>query len=149
MTSQGSGAWMMSRGLDETERGRTKRRSTGGLRRLSFGFGFERGKAWTGCDGPWAVIFVLVGSFAVKMGYPVLLVLDRINHNNMKTNHQEKSKESITMETHDFSPEVHVLAGTLRPHCVDHHFVVRQLIGNLKPSSPRAPQEPTVSEVTQ
>jgi hypothetical protein len=33
----------------------------------------------------------------------------------MKTNHWEKSKESITMETHDFSPEVHVLAGTLVP----------------------------------
>jgi hypothetical protein len=33
----------------------------------------------------------------------------------MKTNHQEKSNESITMETHDFSPEVYVLAGTLVP----------------------------------
>jgi hypothetical protein len=31
----------------------------------------------------------------------------------MKTNHREKSNESITMETHDFSPEVHVLGGTL------------------------------------
>jgi hypothetical protein len=67
----------------------------------------------------------------------------------MKTNHREKSKESITVETHDFSPEVHVLAGTLRPRCVDHHFVVRQLIDNPKPSSPRAPQESTASEVTQ
>jgi hypothetical protein len=38
---------------------------------LSFGFGFERSKAWAGCDGPWAVIFVLVGDFAMKMGYPV------------------------------------------------------------------------------
>jgi hypothetical protein len=35
---------------------------------LSFGFGFERSKAWAGCDGPWAVIFVLVGGFAMKMG---------------------------------------------------------------------------------
>jgi hypothetical protein len=33
----------------------------------------------------------------------------------MKTNHREKSKESITMEIHDFSPEVHVLIGTLVP----------------------------------
>jgi hypothetical protein len=45
--------------------------------------------------------------------------------NNMKTNHWEKSKESITVEAHDFSPEVHVLADTLRPHCVDHHFLVQ------------------------
>jgi hypothetical protein len=67
----------------------------------------------------------------------------------MKTNHREKSKKSITKVTHNFSPEVHMLAVTLRPHCVDHHFVVRWLIGNPKPSSPRAPQEPTASEVTQ
>jgi hypothetical protein len=56
------------------ERGRTKRRSAGGLERLFFGFGFERSKAWAGYDGPWAIIFVLVGGFAMKMGYPVLLV---------------------------------------------------------------------------
>jgi hypothetical protein len=31
----------------------------------------------------------------------------------MNTYHWEKSNESITMETHDFSPEVHVLAGML------------------------------------
>jgi hypothetical protein len=67
----------------------------------------------------------------------------------MKTNHQKKSKESITMETHNFSPDVHVLASTLRSRCVDHHFVVRRLIGNPKSSSPRAPQQPTASEVTQ
>jgi hypothetical protein len=47
-----------------------------GLGRLSFGFGFEWSKACTGCDGSWAVIFVLVGGFAIKMGYPVLLVPD-------------------------------------------------------------------------
>jgi hypothetical protein len=41
---------------------------------LSFHFCFERSKAWAGSDGPWAVIFVLVGGFAMKMGYPVLLV---------------------------------------------------------------------------
>jgi hypothetical protein len=61
----------------------------------------------------------------------------------------EKSKESITMEIHDFSLEVHVLAGTLRPRCIDQHLVVQRLIGNPKPSSPRAPQEPTASEVAQ
>jgi hypothetical protein len=33
----------------------------------------------------------------------------------MNTNHRKKSNESITMETNDFSPEVHVLAGTLIP----------------------------------
>jgi hypothetical protein len=76
MTSQGLGTWMMSRGSDETERGQTKRRSTGGLECLPFGFGFERSKAWAGRDGPWAVIFVLVGGFAMKMGYPILLVYD-------------------------------------------------------------------------
>jgi hypothetical protein len=38
-------------------------------------------------------------------------------------------QEIITMETHDFSPEVHVLTGTLRPCCVDQHLVVRQLRG--------------------
>jgi hypothetical protein len=60
---------MMSRGSNEMERGQTKRRSAGGLRRLSFSFSFERSKAWAGCDGPWAVIFVLVGGFVMKMGY--------------------------------------------------------------------------------
>jgi hypothetical protein len=67
---------MTSRGSDEIERGQTKRRSAGGLGRLSFGFGFEWSKAWAGCDGPWAIIFVLVGGFAMKMGYLVLLVPD-------------------------------------------------------------------------
>jgi hypothetical protein len=42
MTSQGSGAWMMSWGLDETERGRTKRRSTRGLERLSLALVLSR-----------------------------------------------------------------------------------------------------------
>jgi hypothetical protein len=65
----------------------------------------------------------------------------------MKTNHREKSKKSITKVTHNFSPEVHVLAGTLRPCCVDQYYVVRWLIGDPHPSSLRAPQEPTASEV--
>jgi hypothetical protein len=56
-------------GLDEAE-------ERLGLGRLSFGFGFEWSKACAGVDGPWAVIFVLVGGFTIKMGYPVLLVSD-------------------------------------------------------------------------
>jgi hypothetical protein len=68
---------MMSRGSDETESGLTKWRSVGGLGRLYFGFGFEQSKAWAGCDGPWAIIFVLVGGFVMKIGYLVLLVPDR------------------------------------------------------------------------
>jgi hypothetical protein len=75
MTSQGLGAWMTSWESDETERGRTKRRSVGGLGRLSLGFGFERSKAWAGYDGPWAVI-LLGGWFCSKMGYLILLVPD-------------------------------------------------------------------------
>jgi len=35
----------------------------------------------------------------------------------------------------DFSPEVHVLAGTLRPRCVDQHLVVRRLKGIAQTSS--------------
>jgi hypothetical protein len=81
-TSQGLGAWMTSRGSDETEKGRTKWRSVGGLRRLSFGFGFEQSKAWTGYDGPWAVILPWWVVFMVKIGYLVLLVPDIRNHNN-------------------------------------------------------------------
>jgi hypothetical protein len=68
---------MMSQGSDDTERGRTKRRSTGGIRRLSFGFGFEWSMAWAGYDGSRVIIFVLVGGFVVKMGYLVLLVSDK------------------------------------------------------------------------
>jgi hypothetical protein len=44
---------------------------------LPFGFGFERSKAWADRDGPWAVIFVLVCGFAMKIGYRVLLVRNR------------------------------------------------------------------------
>jgi hypothetical protein len=72
----GSGAWMMSWRSNKMERGQTKWRSAGGLEHLPFGFGFERSKAWAGYDGPLAVIFILVGHFAMKMGYPILLVLD-------------------------------------------------------------------------
>jgi hypothetical protein len=43
-------------GSGETDRGRTKRRSTGRLGRLSFSFGSEQSRAWAGCGGPWAAI---------------------------------------------------------------------------------------------
>jgi len=50
----------------------------------------------------------------------------------------------------DFSPEVHVLAGTLHPRCVDQHLVVRQLRGVARTSSSVGHRKnlPT-SEVTQ
>jgi hypothetical protein len=87
---------MTSQGSNETESGRTKQRSVGGLERLSFSFGFERSNAWAGCDGPWAIIFVLVGSFAMKMGYPVLLVPDKNTpHTNVCDEPPEERKESI------------------------------------------------------
>jgi hypothetical protein len=35
------------------------------------------------------------------------------------------------------------------PRCVDLHLMVRRLIGSPHPSSPRAPQEPTTSEIAQ
>jgi hypothetical protein len=58
------------------ERGRTKQRSSRGLGRLSFGFGFEQSKAWADYDGLWAVILPWWVIFVVKMGYPILLVPD-------------------------------------------------------------------------
>jgi hypothetical protein len=67
MMSQGSGAWMTSRGSAEGV-GRSEG-ALGGLGACPL-LGFEWSKAWAGCDGPWALIFVLVGSFVVKMGYP-------------------------------------------------------------------------------
>ena len=49
-----------------------------------------------------------------------------------------------------FSSEVHVLASTLRPHCVDQHLVVRRLRGVARTSSSLGHRKnrPT-SEVTQ
>jgi hypothetical protein len=41
---------------------------------LSFGFGFERSKAWAGCGWPWAVTLPWWVVFALKIGYPILLV---------------------------------------------------------------------------
>jgi hypothetical protein len=41
---------------------------------LSFGFGFEQRKARAGCDGLWGVILSWWVVFAMKMGYPILLV---------------------------------------------------------------------------
>ena len=58
--------------------------------------------------------------------------------------------QSITIETPTFSSEVHVLADTLRPCCVDQHLVVRQLRGVARTSSSLGHRKnlPT-SEVTQ
>ena len=49
-----------------------------------------------------------------------------------------------------FSPEVHMLAGTLRPRCVDQHLVVQRLRGVAQTSSSlgHCKNLPT-SEVTQ
>jgi hypothetical protein len=69
---------MTSWGSSETDRGRTKRRSAGRLGRLSFSFGFERSRVWAGCGGPWAAISPWWIVFAMRMGYPVLLVLDTV-----------------------------------------------------------------------
>jgi len=53
-------------------------------------------------------------------------------------------------EDTQLSPEVHVLAGTLRPYCVDQHLVVRRLSGVARTSSSlgHRKNQPT-SEVTQ
>jgi len=50
----------------------------------------------------------------------------------------------------DFSPEVHVLPGTLRPRCVDQHLVVRRLRGVARTSSSLGHRKNRLtSEVTQ
>jgi hypothetical protein len=67
---------MTSRGSNETETGRTKRRSIGGSGACPLALVFEWSKVWAGCDGPWPVIFVLVGGFAMKKGYSILRVPD-------------------------------------------------------------------------
>jgi hypothetical protein len=64
------------------------------------------------------------------------------------TNHRETINHNIKRDTKIFSRGSRAYRHT-SPHCVDQHYVVQQLIGNPRPSSPRAPQEPTSSEVTQ
>ena len=71
------------------------------------------------------------------------------------TNHQYKQSSIGWMPIKhnwdtNFSPEVHVLAGTLRPRCVDQHLVVRRLRGVARTSSSGGHRKnlPT-SEVTQ
>jgi hypothetical protein len=65
-------------GVERDGEGSDEAEECWGLGCLFFGFGFERSKAWAGRDGPWAVIFVSMGGFAMKIGYPVLLVPDSI-----------------------------------------------------------------------
>jgi hypothetical protein len=47
---------------------------------------------------------------------------------NQSQQYEDKSPGEIQEINHkgdtQFSPEVYVLAGTLRPRCVDHHFMV-------------------------
>jgi hypothetical protein len=52
------------------------------------------------------------------------------------------------MDTRFFSRCSHACRHA-NPRCVDLHLVVQRLIGNPKPSSPRALQEPTTSEIAQ
>jgi hypothetical protein len=61
-------------GSGETDRGQTKWRSSRRLGRLSFSFGFKRSRAWASCGGPWAAIPPWWIVFAVRIGYPNLLV---------------------------------------------------------------------------
>jgi hypothetical protein len=56
-------------GVRRDGEGSNKAEERGGLGCLSLGFGFGRSKTCDGYDGPWAVIFIVVGGFAVKMGY--------------------------------------------------------------------------------
>jgi len=58
---------------------------------------------------------------------------------NQSQNYEVQSPGEIqstnTTKTQDFSPEVHVFAGTLRPRCVDQHLVVRWLRAVARTSS--------------
>jgi hypothetical protein len=65
-----------------------------------------------------------------------------------EANHQETINHNIKRDTKIFSRGSRACRHA-SPRCVDQHYVVWQLIGNPHPSSPRAPQEPTTSEVTQ
>jgi hypothetical protein len=60
----------------------------------------------------------------MKNDIPIIARDNLINHNEA----QVKSKEIMT---HDFSPEVHMLAGTLVSVVSTVHFVVRELIGTM------------------
>jgi hypothetical protein len=65
-----------------------------------------------------------------------------------EANHRETINHNIKRDTKIFSWSSRAWRHA-SPHCVDQHYVVRRLIGNPHPSSPRVPQEPTTSEVTQ
>jgi hypothetical protein len=63
-------------------------------------------------------------------------------------NHREPINHNIKRDTKIFSQDSRACRHA-SPRCVDQHYVVRRLIRNLHPNSPRASQEPTTSEVTQ
>jgi hypothetical protein len=66
---------------------------------------------------------------------------------NVKTNHQGINQYTIE-DTRFFSGGSRACRHA-SPRCVDLQLMVRRLIDNPKPSSPRASQEPTASEVAQ
>jgi hypothetical protein len=65
-----------------------------------------------------------------------------------EVNHRETINHNIKRDTKIFSWGSRVCRHA-SPRYVDQHYVVQWLIGNPHSSSPRAPQEPTASEVTQ
>jgi hypothetical protein len=65
-----------------------------------------------------------------------------------EANHRETINHNIKRDTKIFFWRSRACwYASLR--CVNQHYVIRRLIGNPHPSSLRAPQEPTASEVTQ
>jgi hypothetical protein len=65
-----------------------------------------------------------------------------------EANHRETINHNIKRYTKIFSRGSRACRHA-SPRCVNQYYMVRWLIGNPHPSSPRAPQEPTASEVTQ
>jgi hypothetical protein len=65
-----------------------------------------------------------------------------------EANHRETINYNIKRDTKIFSRGSRACRHG-SPRCVDQHYVVRRLIGYPHPSSLRAPQEPTASEIIQ
>jgi hypothetical protein len=65
-----------------------------------------------------------------------------------EANHRKTINHNIKKDTKIFSRGSRACQHA-SPCCVDQHYVARRLIRNPHPSSPRAPPEPTASEVTQ
>jgi hypothetical protein len=65
-----------------------------------------------------------------------------------EANHRKTINHNIKRDIKIFSRGSHACQHA-SPRYVDQHCVVRWLIGNPHPNSPRAPQEPTASEITQ